>query len=178
MISSQDGIAYAVQPSPPEPPVGLFDLLCRAFDEPPYDDVPAKMRKRMEHWGAFAAIPGFRVVTARDRRGGRLLGAAFGWDEVFGTPAEPELFAGLYRRLRELPWHGRLSGSEVVELAVDPAARGLGVGQAILTRLVDDGPAWLLADDRSPAHDWYVRRGWVPVGRVDDQGPYVALTRG
>lgn len=29
-----------------------------------------------------------------------------------------------------------------------------------------------------PAYDWYVPRGWVPVGRVDDQGSYVALTRG
>jgi GNAT superfamily N-acetyltransferase len=166
-------ISYAVLTAPPEPPEGLYELLCAAFDEPPYEDVPAKMRKRMEAWPDFAAAPGFRLVLAD--AGDRLVGACWGWDSAVGSDDPPPLFAGLYRLLAERGDAGRLVGTEVVELAVDPCARGAGVAQGLLDRLLGGRPGWLLADANAPAHGWYERRGWVELGSVRPESPYVLM---
>ncbi|GEM_PF-5015179 len=168
-------ISYAVHAAPPEPPPGFFELLCRAFDEPPYADVAAKMARRLESWPAFAEVPGFRVVTAHDAD--QLVGACFGWDSVVNTAHTPALFAGLYERLRAKPWAGRLVGVEVVELAVDPGTRGGGVGAALVGLLVGEGPGWLLADRSAPAYDWYRRRGWEVLGPVAEGDAYDVLVR-
>jgi GNAT superfamily N-acetyltransferase len=168
-------ISYAVHAAPAEPPLGLFDLLCRAFDEPPYTDVPTKMAKRLTHWAAFTEVPGFRVVIAHD--GEDLVGACFGWDSVVRSPGAPTLFAGLYDKLRAQPFADRLAGTEVVELAVDPARRGAGIGAGLVDRLLGNGAGWLLADRRAPAYDWYVHHGWEVVGPVDETDDYEGLIR-
>jgi hypothetical protein len=92
-----------------------------------------------------------------------------------GSADPPPLFAGLYRMLAERDDADRLRGMEVVELAVDPAARGAGVAQGLLERLLGGGPGWLLADANAPAHGWYARRGWVGLGPVRPDSPYVLM---
>lgn len=171
-IVSQD-ISYSVIEAPTTPPDGLYELLCVAFDEPPYDDVATKMRERLDSWPDFLAAPGFRVALAR--HGDVLVGASFGWDSAVGHPSPPPLFAGLYRLLAERPDAGRLTGTEVVELAVDPSTRGAGVAQRLLSLLLRDGPGWLLADANAPAFGWYTRRGWVDLGAVRADSPYALM---
>jgi GNAT superfamily N-acetyltransferase len=58
---------------------------------------------------------------------------------------------------------------------VDPEARGGGVAQGLLDRLLDGGRGWLLADANAPAHGWYERRGWVELGAVREDSSYVLM---
>ena len=74
-----DAIRYAVA-DPSAPPAGLLELLCAAFAEPPYEDVPALMAKRVASWPDFARSNGFRVVTAY--LGDELVGVCFGFVEL------------------------------------------------------------------------------------------------
>ena len=61
------------------------------------------------------------------------------------------MFGDLYTTMAEQPWSRRLVGTELVEVAVDPDARGSGVGRTLIDRLVGEGPAWLLAHPQAPA---------------------------
>ncbi|MEO7059040.1 MAG: GNAT family N-acetyltransferase [Lapillicoccus sp.] len=153
--------------APAQPPAGTLELLTAAFAAPPYAYSPERVAGRLAAWDRLLGERDFRLVEAR--RGsdlGPLVGVAWGWptgDLVGGV------YAGLYRRMRESlgPAMLALRGTEVVEVAVDPAAQGQGIGQGLLDRLTGGGPGWLLARAESPASGWYRRHGWDPVGTVD-----------
>ena len=87
------------------------------------------------------------------------------------------LYAGLYRSMRASlgPTMLLLRGTEVVEVAVEPAAQSTGIGGQLLERLTDGGPGWLLARADAPAAAWYRRHGWEHVGSVAAVGTDVSL---
>ncbi len=167
-------VRYAVA-DPSTPPPGLYAMLCAAFDEPPYENVPALMAKRLAAWPDFARSNGFRVVTAH--RGSELVGVCFGFVDVLGTADEPALWAGLYERLRAAPFHDELRGAEIVEFATARAVRGRGVGQRLVDTFLDGRPGWLLAESTAPAYGWYLRHGWRVLGPPHDATAYVVLAR-
>lgn len=165
-------IDYATETSSDGPPVGTEQLLARAFAEPPYDYDEERIARRMSLWSEYAAVPGFRVDTARES--GDLVGVAWSWKSVIGTADEPTVFGDLYRLIDAEPWSSRLSGTEVVELAVDPDLRGGGIGRRLLERLVGAGPAWLLTYPGADADGWYDRLGWERLGEFGDEVRLVA----
>lgn len=134
------------------PPTGAAELLLRAFAEKPYSYDEDRIARRLASWSDWARIPGFRVVTARGER--RLLGIGWSWDSVLGSDEQPTMFGDLYTTMAEQPWSRRLVGTELVEVAVDPDARGSGVGRTLIDRLVGEGPEWLLAHPQAPAAGW------------------------
>lgn len=153
--------------APGHPPDGAFELLTAAFAGPPYAYPPERLAARLAAWDRLLGESGFRCVEAR--RAGRLVGIAWGWPT---RGLVDGLYAGLYRTMRASlgPAMLLLRGTEVVEVAVDPAAQGEGIGGRLLERLTDDGPGWLLARADAPASGWYQRRGWRPVGSVAPAG--------
>jgi GNAT superfamily N-acetyltransferase len=70
-------------------------------------------------------------------------------------------------------------GLELVELAVDPEARGYGIGsmlQAVLAELARDRRAWVvLGGVERAAVPFFLRRGWTPPGCLDESAPAVVL---
>ncbi len=166
-------VAVTVHPAPAAPPAGCADLLAAAFAEPPYRYGPAQIAARLDRWDRYAALPGFRVATARS--GPDLVGVAWAWDSVVGRPDPPDLYGDLYERLARQPWGHRLVGvTEVVELAVRPDHRRGGLGGRLLARLVGSGGGWLITPADAPAAAWYERRGWTRAGPVGDR--YLVLT--
>lgn len=153
--------------APAQPPEGALALLTAAFAEPPYAYPPARLARRLDAWDGLLGERGFRCVEAR--RGGRLVGIAWGWPT---RGLVDGLYAGLYRTMRASLGSSMLllRGTEVVEVAVHPAAQGEGIGGQLLDRLTDGGPGWLLARADAPAAAWYRRHGWQHVGSLGQPG--------
>ncbi len=158
--------------APIRPPEGALELLTAAFAGLPYAYPPERLAGRLDAWDRLLGERAFRCVEAR--RSGRLVGIAWGWPT---RGLVDGLYAGLYRTMRASlgPAMLLLQGTEVVEVAVDPAAQGDGIGGQLLERLTDGGPGWLLARADAPAAAWYRRHGWQHVATVGAGGAGVPL---
>ncbi|HEY7708356.1 MAG TPA: GNAT family N-acetyltransferase [Gaiellaceae bacterium] len=129
-----------------------------------------------------AARSGFRFLAARDE-GGRLAGLAYGYE---GAPGEwwhdrvAEAMSEDERTVWLAPGH-----FEFVELMVDPALEGRGIGARLHDGLLAGAgsPTAVLSTQRSNARarGFYERRGWETVvpellfGDADE--PYCVLGR-
>ena len=99
---------------------------------------------------ALAAVPGLMEMqyVARDRS--HLAAYPTGRDEIVLVDGEPV---------------GRIltAGRHVVDLAIVPSHRGHGLGSALLSRLLEDGPVTLEVAVTNPARRLYERLGFTVV---------------
>ncbi|MCI0687980.1 MAG: GNAT family N-acetyltransferase [Sporichthyaceae bacterium] len=157
----------------------LVRVYAAAFGAPGHDE-PAEAAQRfgVEQLPTHAARTGFRCVVARDS--GRVVGFAYGytgdfgqwWTDRIAAVAAPELVA---------EWLG--GHFELVEMAVDPAMQGRGIGTALHDRLLVDLPhrkAMLTTyRDDLPAPRLYRRRGWqLLLPAVDERSDLYGLDLG
>ena len=134
-------------------------------DEPP----EAAERFRTEQLATHAARDGFRCVVARED--GRVVGFAYGYTGHRGQWWSDRVAAAAPAGVVD-EWLG--GHFEFVELAVDPAVQGRGVGGALHDALLDGLPhdRALLStytDDR-PAPRLYRRKGWTRLMAGLDEG--------
>jgi ribosomal protein S18 acetylase RimI-like enzyme len=115
---------------------------------------------------------GFALTTARNADG-ELVGFCYGYIGEHGQFWTDYVAARIHPTL-EKAWLG--GHFEIVELAVDEASRGRGLGRALLTTLLDsrgeDRIALQTLAQDSPARPLYDSLGFTPFGDFDD---YVVL---
>jgi ribosomal protein S18 acetylase RimI-like enzyme len=147
----------------------LAELYGRVFGAPGYDEPPeATQRFRSKQLPGHARREGFRFALAR--RDGRPVGFAYGytgqrgqwWSDWVASKAPEEVVER---------WVG--GHFEIVELAVDPAEQGHGVGAALLDALLaglpHDRALLTTYRDDLPAPRLYRRLGWrVLVAGLDE----------
>lgn len=143
---------------------GIRRVYADAFSGPPWhEDDPAAARRYAERLATDAARPGFTAALALDADGA-VNGFATAWTtpDPFPTGRAYDAVAAALgpRRVTD-----RLCGAlEVDELAVAPAARGMGTGAALLTAVTAAAPGgrcWLLTSLRAgSALRLYRRAGW------------------
>lgn len=133
--------------------VELAEVALASFGAPPWNETPAQARQLVDRMLTDAQRPG--VVFALGFTGGgmRLVGFGYGlprWPAP-GSAAGPLPFAGA------VPF-------EFCELAVGPAARGLGTGRALHDAVLATSgpqPRWLVTHPAArPAVGLYQASGW------------------
>ncbi|MFH8796836.1 GNAT family N-acetyltransferase [Streptomyces sp. NPDC017941] len=141
---------------------GIRAVFAAAFAGPPWHSGPADADAYQDRLAADVHRPGFAGAVALD--GDRVLGFATAWTSATPLPgnrAYPRVTAAL-GAVRTGAW--LCGGVEVDELAVLPAAHGLGLGRTLLeavTRDAPDGRSWLLTSVRADATvRFYERLGW------------------
>jgi predicted kinase/GNAT superfamily N-acetyltransferase len=149
----------------------LSEVYGKAFDDP----VEAFVR---DQFPRHVHRDGFRCAVAR--RAGRIIGFAYGYTGERGQWWS-DWIAGAAPAAVVDAWIG--GHFEFVELAVDPAERGRGVGTALHDRLLHGLPhaRALLTTyrDERPATRLYRRRGWsVLVDGVDESSALYGLALG
>ena len=151
----------------------LMELWLRAFAGPPYHVGPEELPRVGGLFDRHTEVPGFRLVAALHRGG--VVGFAYGFPRRPGEPWTEEVAASLPRRRRG--WLRDAFG--FVEIAVDPAFQGLGVGSTLHDRLLGSagqGRAVLTVHAEAPAVGFYRRRGWRELGRLR-ASPYLIMGR-
>ena len=153
---------------------GHADAVWRLYDAV-FGDRPDEAVWREELWERHRTRDGFRLATAYD--GDALLG--FGWCYV-GERGQfwSDLVVDTLPRALTDAWVG--GHLEVVELAVDPAARGRGTGGRLLdlmtaSRGTRRGLLGTSADEDDPAVRLYRSRGWVTLGLLSDDVQVMGL---
>jgi ribosomal protein S18 acetylase RimI-like enzyme len=142
----------------------LAEAYREAFSGPPWDESEDQVLTFTAALPDWAARDGFAAAWVRDERS--VTGFAF----RVRTP-EPLPPGGFYGMLRERfgAEVDSLAGAvEVVELAVRPSARGLGLGRSLLEAVVDGRRAWLVT--RTAAEGtiaFYRRLGWRELAEAD-----------
>lgn len=137
----------------------MVEVYARVYAEPPYlSGDPENCAAFVERTTGQADRPGFSVVWCRD--GERLVGFAFGlplgpggWWRGEATPPPAEIQAG--------------DKFAVIELILDAAYRGRGLGRTMMDTLLADRPepyALLTAVPEAPARQIYARWGWQQIG--------------
>ncbi|MEU3317113.1 GNAT family N-acetyltransferase [Streptomyces sp. NPDC006662] len=136
------------------------------FAEPPYLEGPRDVADFLQRYQHEHAVPGFRLVVARDDDGqaagfayGLPLSSTTGWWTGLLDAAPPPDFT------RE---DGRRT-FVVMELAVLAEHRGLGTGRALHTALLDGVTAervTLTVRPDGPAATWYQHLGYTLVGHT------------
>jgi GNAT superfamily N-acetyltransferase len=144
----------------------ILEVYRAAFSPAPYFAGPAQLAHIRNVIPAHARRSGFRCVTAHDKTTSRLIGFAYGYTGARGQWWTDQVSSALARGERDqwLPGH-----FEFVELAVDPAFQGQGIGGRLHDLLIagrTEGRALLSTIDQpTPARALYERRGWVTLRR-------------
>ncbi|WP_327118504.1 GNAT family N-acetyltransferase [Streptomyces sp. NBC_01341] len=159
---------------------GIRRVYADVFSAPPWNEDPSAAGPYVERLMADALRPGFTAALALEPGTGAPPRGAEGpgpCDEVGGfatawtTPGVFPTDRG-YGHVARALGPGRVSAwlcgaLEVDELAVSPAARGAGLGAALLTAVTGaapDGRCWLLTSVHAEATlRFYRRAGWHPV---------------
>jgi ribosomal protein S18 acetylase RimI-like enzyme len=139
----------------------VHELYRRCFAEPPWNEPPEQLARYPEDLARFLAKPGISAMAVWD--GQTMAGLIYGWPSPTEFPDDP--------------FHNALTAAvstvdpllapafDVVELMVDPAFRGRGLGKALLTEFVrGHDTAWLVTHPDAPARGLYERAGWKPFG--------------
>ena len=129
-----------------------------------FGDQPDEGAWRVGIWDRHVVRDGFRLARAYD--GPRLVGFGYGYTGQHGQWWTDQAARVLGPELTE-EWLG--GHFELVSIGVLQAARGTGVGRALLDVLTSGLPQerWLLmttADADDPARHLYARAGWEVIG--------------
>lgn len=124
------------------------------FSQPPYNEGPEMVIKFAEWLADEATKPGFDLVAAYD--GSEMVGFAYGYRMPAGE---------WWRRTDRPAPEGVREGEKfaVMEWAVLPDRRGMGVGRAMLDELLagrDEPYATLTVNPAAAARGFYERLGW------------------
>ncbi len=134
----------------------LTEVALSAFAAPPWDETPEHARQLANRMLADAQLPGFALALAFTCGGMRLVG--FG----YGLPRFPAPGSAV-GPLPFLPF-ASTEPFEFCELAVSPAARGIGVGRALHDAVMaasEPRPRWLVTHPAAhPAVRLYQTSGW------------------
>ncbi|MGW4392988.1 N-acetyltransferase family protein [Streptomyces sp. NPDC004685] len=151
-----------------------------AFSAPPWKEDEANADQYLQRLASDVARPGFTAALAME--GGTLLGFATGWTTPSPFPSGrcyPHVAVALGTD-RTAAW--LCGGREVDELAVTGAARGRGIGAALLDAVTADEPAgrcWLLTSVRATSTvSFYRRLGWVQATHPTPEGAGLAAFLG
>lgn len=144
----------------------VADLYLQVYAEPPYNSAPKYGRARfLDRTRQQTLASGFTLITARRRD--VLVGFAFGFSMLTGTwwanASSPP------------PVVLEASKFAVIELVVDRAERGHGIGRALLDDLLGDRPeryATLAAVLGAISYDMYLRWGWMKAGEFRIEPPF------
>jgi GNAT superfamily N-acetyltransferase len=134
----------------------LAEVALLAFTAPPWNETPAQAWQLADRMLADAQRPGFALALAFTGGGMRLVGFGYGLPRcpAPGSPIGPLPFA---------PFAGT-EPFEFCELAVMPAARGIGVGRALHDAVLaasNPQPRWLVTHPAAhPAVRLYQTSGW------------------
>ncbi len=138
----------------------VSNLYAAVYAEPPYNEGPEHIQQFRRWWSNHLRQPGFALVYAADA--GRVAGVAYGHTMPGGEWIEPGA--------DEPPARLRAADKVLVpEWMVDRAYRGRGVGQRLLSMLLDARPepyAVLAANPQAPARRLYERMGWRQYGQI------------
>ncbi|MGW1812950.1 GNAT family N-acetyltransferase [Streptomyces sp. NPDC002125] len=177
---------------------GMRRVYADVFSAPPWNEDPSEASRYAERLAADAGRPGFTAAvglgagSAGDGSGsgsaaelpGTVAGFATAWITPDVFPADRS-YGHVARALGPERAGAWLCGAlEVDELAVAPAARGTGLGAALLAAVTETAPGgrcWLLTSVRAEAAlRFYRRAGWhrVPVGVPGRAGLVVLLGPG
>lgn len=133
--------------------VELAEVALAAFQAPPWNETPAHARQLVDRMLTDTQSPG--VACALAFTGGRMRLAGFG----YGLPRGPAPDGAV----GSVPF-ARAEPFEFCELAVRPAARGLGTGRALHDAVVAASgpqPRWLVTHPAAgPAVRLYQTSGW------------------
>jgi len=154
-------MSWAVQPLPTRGPLfeGAIGVYGRAFAEPPYSDPDRGSEIRARLQDTHSLRFGFRAYAAV-LSDGKVVGMIYGyrgaagqwWHDMVVKQLSPDVTAR---------WMN--DSYELVEVAVDPAYQALGIGEALITQLLDGRPeATCVLSTRtdSRAHALYKRLGF------------------
>ena len=161
-----DDVEIAVY-GPEVDPAELESVYRAAFGAPGYDEPPEAARRFVaEQLPLHAQRDGFRCVVARGA--GRVMGFAYGYTGQRGQWWSDHVAERVAAGLAD-EWVG--GHFEFVELAVDPAEQGRGVGQALATALLSgvghDRALLSTFNDDRPAVRLYRRLGWTRLSALD-----------
>lgn len=144
---------------------GIGRVYGEVFSAPPWNEAPADAALYLARLTSDAERPGFTAALALDDADA-VGGFATGWTTPDPFPSDRS-YGHVARALGPERLEVWLCGAlEVDELAVAPAARGAGLGAALLSAVsgaAPDGRCWLLTSVRAEATmRFYRRAGWHP----------------
>nr|WP_042191674.1 GNAT family N-acetyltransferase [Kibdelosporangium sp. MJ126-NF4]CEL20219.1 acetyltransferase [Kibdelosporangium sp. MJ126-NF4]CTQ97444.1 acetyltransferase [Kibdelosporangium sp. MJ126-NF4] len=135
----------------------LHALYRLCFAEPPWNESRATLDNYANILTGHLERPGLFGSVAWDGRS--LLGVVYGW------PMPPKLPNDAFHRLvsQVVPVEQLVAPAvTIIELMVDPASRGKGLGRALLDHFIADHPdAWLVTHPAAPACALYDSVGWA-----------------
>ncbi|MFI2782935.1 GNAT family N-acetyltransferase [Streptomyces sp. ALB3] len=144
---------------------GIRLVYAEVFSAPPWNEDPSAAALYTERLASDARRPGFTAALALDR--GSVGGFATAWTTPAAFPSDRSYghVAEALGPERTEDW--LCGGLEVDELAVAPAARGTGLGAALLSAVTGAAPGgrcWLLTSVRAEGTlRFYRRAGWHQV---------------
>ncbi|MFG2601160.1 GNAT family N-acetyltransferase [Streptomyces sp. NPDC048462] len=162
----------------------LHEDACRVYAEafagPPWSEDASAADRFILRLAGDALRDGFTAAGAF--RNSRLIGLATSWTTPSPFPSGrcyPQAQAALGAD-RTAAW--LCGGREVDELALATAARGQGVGAALLDAVTADAPdgrCWLMTSVRAgDAHAFYQRLGWTSATHPAPEGAGIAVFLG
>lgn len=156
----------------------LERLYRRCFAEPPWNEDEQDFALFTSKFAEHTSRPDVRGIVVP--QGDGLAGVVYGWPSAAEVP-DTAFYASVYGAVD--PADHSLLGPpswQVVELMVDPSARGRGLGRQLLARFVEGRDlAWLCTHPDSSARRLYESAGWVGVGEyIRESGePVMVMSR-
>ncbi len=160
-------MSWSILPLPPNGPLfeGAIRVYREAFSRPPYSDKGRAREVRGRIRDLHAQRPGYRSFGALNG-GGEVIGMIYGYRGGPGQWWQDSVRAAISVDLAER-W--MKDSFELVEVAVAPAYQSLGIGRALIARLLaglGESTCVLSTRTDSRAHELYRRLGFEVIAEM------------